>query len=344
MHYSVAVQPGEKVLIAMGEMETLPLVQAVYRACIQAGAFPQVQFLSETLRHALLKYGNDAQITWLPELEAYGMAWADVYIGLRGAHNLYELADIPAERLTLNQRAQGKLSTMRWQQTRWCLLRVPNAAFAQQAETDLETITDMFFNACLLDWPQTVATWQRWAKRLEQGNAIHIVGKETDLRFSIAGRKWVVGDGKLNMPDGEIMTAPITETIDGQIYFEFPGVLSGRLMHDIRLRWERGTLVEATASSNQGFLQAIVQSDAGAGLIGEFAFGVNPHVTHFCKDILIDEKIGGTVHIALGRAYPACGGTNQSAIHWDIIKDIRQEGAVYLDGEAVLACGQFRFP
>lgn len=344
VHYSVAVQPGEKVLIAMGEVETLPLVQAVYRACIQAGAFPQVQFLSETLRHALLKYGNDAQITWLPELEAYGMAWADVYIGLRGAHNLYELADIPAERLTLNQRAQGKLSTMRWQQTRWCLLRVPNAAFAQQAETDLETITDMFFNACLLDWPQTVATWQRWAKRLEQGNAIHIVGKETDLRFSIAGRKWVVGDGKLNMPDGEIMTAPITETIDGQIYFEFPGVLSGRLMHDIRLRWERGTLVEATASSNQGFLQAIVQSDAGAGLIGEFAFGVNPHVTHFCKDILIDEKIGGTVHIALGRAYPACGGTNQSAIHWDIIKDIRQEGAVYLDGEAVLACGQFRFP
>lgn len=344
VHYSVAVQPGEKVLIAMGEVETLPLVQAVYRACIQAGAFPQVQFLSETLRHALLKYGNDAQITWLPELEAYGMAWADVYIGLRGAHNLYELADIPAERLTLNQRAQGKLSTMRWQQTRWCLLRVPNAAFAQQAETDLETITDMFFNACLLDWPQTVATWQRWAKRLEQGNAIHIVGKETDLRFSIAGRKWVVGDGKLNMPDGEIMTAPITETIDGQIYFEFPGVLSGRLMHDIHLRWERGTLVEATASSNQGFLQAIVQSDAGAGLIGEFAFGVNPHVTHFCKDILIDEKIGGTVHIALGRAYPACGGTNQSAIHWDIIKDIRQEGAVYLDGEAVLACGQFRFP
>lgn len=342
--YSVAVQPGEKVLIAMGEVETLPLVQAVYAACIQAGAFPQVQFLSETLRHALLKYGNDAQITWLPELEAYGMAWADVYIGLRGAHNLYELAAIPAERLTLNQRAQGKLSTMRWQQTRWCLLRVPNAAFAQQAETDLETITDMFFNACLLDWPQTVATWQRWAKRLEQGKAIRIVGKETDLRFSVAGRQWVVGDGKLNMPDGEIMTAPITETIDGQIYFEFPGVLSGRLMHDIRLRWEKGDLVEATASSNQEFLQAIVQSDAGAGLIGEFAFGVNPHVTHFCKDILIDEKIGGTVHIALGRAYPACGGTNQSAIHWDIIKDLRQEGAVYLDGEVVLDRGQFRLP
>ncbi|MBX3014722.1 MAG: aminopeptidase [Caldilineaceae bacterium] len=343
VNYSVAVKPGEKVMIAMGEVETLPLVQAVYAACIQAGALPQVQFLSETLRHALLKYGNQAQLTWLPAIEAYGMAWADVYIGLRGAHNLYELADIPTERLTLNQRAQGKISTLRWQQTRWCLLRVPNAAFAQQAETDLATITDMFFDACLLDWPREVATWQRWARRLEQGREIHIVGKGTDLRFSVAGRQWVVGDGKLNLPDGEIMTAPHPETIDGEIYFEFPGVLSGRLMHDIRLRWQQGKLVEATASTNQEFLQAIVQSDAGASLIGEFAFGVNAQVTHFCKDILIDEKIGGTVHLALGRAYPETGGTNQSAIHWDIIKDTRQEGTVYLDGEPILARGKFLF-
>lgn len=167
---------------------------------------------------------------------------------------------------------------------------------------------------------------------------MRIVGKETDLRFSVQGRTWVVGDGKLNMPDGEIMTAPVT---DGYIYFEFPGVLSGRLMHDIRLRWEKGKLVEATASTNQDFLQAIVQSDAGASVIGEFALGVNPHVTHFCKDILIDEKLGGTVHIALGRAYRECGGTNQSAIHCDIIKDIRQEGAVYVDNKPVLEREKF---
>ena len=151
----------------------------------------------------------------------------------------------------------------------------------------------------------------------------------------------MVGDGKLNMPDGEIATAPLTETIDGQIYFEFPGVLGGRLMHDIRLRWEQGRLVEASASTNQDYLQAIVATDAGASLIGEFAMGTNPHVTRFCKDILIDEKIGGTVHIALGRAYPECGGTNQSAIHWDIIKDIRQQGAVYVDDRVVLERGQF---
>jgi aminopeptidase len=170
---------------------------------------------------------------------------------------------------------------------------------------------------------------------------VRVLGKDTDLSFSIEGRAWMVGDGRCNMPDGEIATAPLTETIDGEIYFEFPGVLSGRLMHGIRLAWDRGRLVRAAADANQDFLQAIVQSDAGAGLIGEFGIGTNPHIDWFSKDILLDEKIGGTVHIALGRSYPQCRGTNQSAIHWDIIKDTRREGTVLVDGHAILRNGEF---
>lgn len=341
VNYSAAVQPGERVMIAMGEAESLPLAQAVYEAALKAGAYPQVQFLSETLRHSLLVHGNREQLAWVPEIEAYGMEWADVYFGLRGAYNLHMHADIDAARLALNQGAMGKVSTLRWQKTRWCLVRVPNPALAFQAETDEESITDMFFAACLLDWEQESATWRRWAERLDQAAHVRLVGKETDLSFSMQGRRWMVGDGKLNMPDGEIATAPHTESVDGQIYFEFPGVLGGRQMHDIRLRWEHGRLVEATASTNQDYLRSIVATDAGASLIGEFALGTNPHVTRFSRDILLDEKIGGTVHIALGRAYPECGGTNQSAIHWDIIKDIRQEGAVYVDGQVVLEKGTF---
>jgi aminopeptidase len=341
VHYSAAVKPGERVLIALGEMESLPLAEAVYTAAVKAGAYPQVLYLSETLRHSLLRHGNREQVAWVPELEAYGMEWADVYFGLRGASNLHMHNEIDAERLSLNQRALGKISTLRWQKTRWCLVRVPNAALAFQAETDLETITEMFFAACLLDWESECARWRQWATRLNAAAQVRVVGKETDLSFSVQGRQWLVGDGKINMPDGEIYTAPLTETIDGQIYFDFPGVLGGRMMHDIRLRWEQGRLVEATASTNQDYLQTIVASDAGASLIGEFAMGTNRHVTHFCKDILLDEKIGGTIHIALGRAYPECGGTNQSAIHWDIIKDIRQEGAVYVDGQVVLTGGRF---
>jgi aminopeptidase len=137
------------------------------------------------------------------------------------------------------------------------------------------------------------------------------------------------------------MTTPVEDSLDGQISFEFPGVLSGRLVESIRLRWERGDLVEATAATNQAWLRSVLTSDPGASRVGEFAFGTNPAVDRFCKDILLDEKIGGTVHIALGRAYPECGGTNQSAIHWDIVKDTRREGAVYVDGRLVLKDGVF---
>lgn len=339
VRYSTAVQPNERVMISMAEVDTYPLASAVYEAAIKAGAYPQVQFLSETLRHALLQYGNSEQVGWVPEIEAYGMEWADAYFGLRGGFNLYEHSDIPAERLAANQAVAGKVSSLRWQHTRWCLVRVPNAAFAQQAETDLETISDMFFNACFLDWEAEARTWRVQAERLSEGRLVRVVGKETDLSFSVEGRKWLVFDGKINMPDGEIFTAPVNETLHGHIYFEFPGVFGGRLIHDIRLAWEQGKLVSASASTNQDYLHQVIQSDEGASLLGEFAFGMNPHIDRFCKDILLDEKICGTVHFALGRAYPQCGGTNQSAIHWDIVKDLRREGAVYLDGKAIMECG-----
>jgi aminopeptidase len=339
VHYSAEVKAGERIMIVMGELESFPLVHAVYEAAVKAGAFPQVQFVSETLRRSVLKYGSSEQLRWVPEIEAYGMEWADVYFGLRGAHNLHEQWDIPGDKLSENQAAMGKVATLRWAKTRWCLVRVPNADLAQQAETDLETLMDMFFDACLRDWKSESENWRRWAGRLSRVSEIHIVGPGTDLRFSVEGRKWMVGDGRNNMPDGEILTSPVAETVDGQISFEFPGVLGGRLMRDMRLRWNKGQLVEACSSTNQDFLEAIVRSDAGASLIGEFAFGTNPGVTLFCKDILFDEKIGGTVHIALGRAYPDCGGTNQSAIHWDIIKDTRRNGTVFADGDPVLRDG-----
>jgi aminopeptidase len=340
VNYSMRVQPGEKVMIAFIEPETYPLMAAIYQACVEAGAFPQVQFLSEELNRLTLLHGNERQIGWVPEIEAYGMDWADVYFGLRGAHNLDVYWDIPSEKLALLRRAMGQISTLRWQKTRWCLLRVPNAALAQQAGVDEETITTMFFKACLLDWPAVSQEWHRWAEILNQGKHVRVVGKGTDLHFSIEGRTWDVADGHMNMPDGEIATSPVESTLDGTIFFDYPGVLGGRLVHDIRLRWELGKLVEATASTNQDFLRSVVNTDPGASLVGEFAIGTNPEVKHFCKDILIDEKIDGTIHIALGRAYPSVGGTNQSSIHWDIIKDMRQEGEIYLDDRLIYRQGK----
>jgi aminopeptidase len=340
VNYSTEVQPGEKVMIAMKEVETYPLMHAIYEACIKAGALPQVQFISEELNRLIMTYGEREQVDWVPEIEAYGMEWADVYFGLRGAHNLNVHWDVPAETLSAHRNAMGKISTMRWEETRWCLLRVPNAALAHQAEVDEETITDMWFNACLLDWPQVSAKWKRWAEILGEGKQVHILAEDTDLSFSVEGRSWSPAVGIANMPDGEIATSPVTSTVNGHITFDLPGVLAGRLVDDIFLRWEDGELVEASASTNEDFLQAVIETDEGASKIGEFALGTNPEVTHFCKDILIDEKIGGTIHIALGRAYPRTGGVNDSAIHWDIIKDTRQEGEITLDDELIFKDGE----
>jgi aminopeptidase len=341
--HSLQVKPGEKVLIAMGELESYPLVRGAFEAVVRAGGYPQVQFLSEGLRHQLLKHGSAEQLSRVPDLEAYGMEWADCYLGLRGASNLHEHDDIPAERLSLNQKAMGQVSTLRWQKTRWCLVRVPNASFAQQAETDEETITEMFFNSCLLDWPKETARWREWARRLDGSGRVRVTGQDTDLSFSVRGRKWFAWEGRSNMPDGEIMTAPVEDSLEGQIFFEHPGVLSGRLIRDLRFLWKAGRLVEASSTTNQDFLRAVLATDAGSGIVGEFAFGTNPAVNRFCNDILIDEKIGGTVHIAFGRSYPQCGGHNASAIHWDIVKDLRSEGRVEVDGTPVLENGRFLF-
>jgi aminopeptidase len=336
VQHSTQVRPGERVMIAMGEVDSYPLARGVFEAVVQAGGFPQVQFLSEELRHSILAHGDADQLAWVPEIEAYGMQWADVYIALRGGFDLDVHADIPSDRLAVNQAAQGRVSTLRWQNTRWSLVRVPNQAFADQAGVPLEKVTEMFFAGCLIDWEAAAGEWAAWADRAASGRIVEIQGPGTDLRFSVEGRRWVVADGRTNMPDGELMTAPVTETIDGVITFENPAVLGGRKMHDLRLRWERGVLVEASASTHEDYLRSVLGTDEGATLIGEFGIGTNPFIDIVCDDILIDEKINGSVHIALGRAYPECGGVNESAIHWDIVKDLRGGGTVLLDGRPVV--------
>ena len=339
--YSVDVCRGDRVLIAMGELDSYPLCRAAYAAAVRAGAYVQVIFNSETLDQALLEFGNEGQIGWVPEVEARAIEWADVYIGLRGAYNLAIHASVPDSAMSLRRRAVGEISALRWKKKRWVLCRVPNELFAQQAGTDFDSMMDMFFASCFLDMEKMKADMRKAAGAMGRGKQVRILGKNTDLEFSIAGRSWTVADGKINMPDGEIFTAPIHETMNGYISFEHPGVFGGRLMEGIRLEWKNGRLVSATADKNEAFLLSVLHTDQGASSVGEFAFGFNEAIDRFSNDILFDEKIGGTLHIALGRSYPECGGTNKSAIHLDIVKDMREEGSVYLDGALVYEKGRF---
>lgn len=341
VNYSTRTQPGERVFITMMETETLPLVTGVYSRAIQAGALPQVEFVSAYLERELMRHGSMEQIEWVPELQARGMEWADVYIGLRGARNPHEFEGISADRLAAHRRALGKTSAMRIDLTRWVLVRVPNESFAQAAGTSLDAMMEFFFSATLRDWAEEARRYRALKDVFEAAEQVRIVGHGTDITFSTRGRTYEVGDGTLNMPDGEIFTAPVDDSAEGHIYFEFPGVYSGKLIPGIRLEFKGGEVVRATADDNQDLLDQIVRMDDGARRLGEFGVGTNFGIDRFSYDILYDEKIGGTIHLALGRAYHECGGVNQSALHWDIVKDLRGEGAIYLDGRKVLENGTF---
>lgn len=339
--YSTRTRAGDRLLITMMEMETFPLTLAVYEHAVRAGAFPQVQFASAYLERALLRHGSGELIARVPDLERMGMEWADVYIGLRGARNPHELAGIPTERLAAHKRAQGAISALRNEQTRWVLVRVPNESFAQAAGMNLDAAMGFFFDATLRDWDRESRRYRRIRDLFQGASRVRIVGRDTDLTFSSAGRTYIVGDGHINMPDGEVYTAPVDDSAEGVIAFEYPGVYAGRSIAGIRLELRAGKVIAATADTGEDFLRQILAIDDGARRIGEFGVGVNDGIDRFVGDVLFDEKIGGTIHLALGRAYAECGGTNQSSVHWDLVKDLRAEGAMELDGRRVFENGYF---
>jgi len=341
INYSTGTKPGDKVFITMMETETFPLARAVYAQAVKAGALPYVEFQSAYLERDLMLYGNQEQLDWVTEMQAHGMQWGDVYVGLRGARNPHEFTGIPAANISAHKRAMGKISAMRNELTRWVLVRVPNESLAQQAEMSLDEMMDFFFSATLRDWAAEAAAYQKIQRVFQAGEQVRILGKETDLSFSTRGRIYEVADGHLNMPDGEIFTAPVDDSAEGTIYFEFPGVYVGQRVEGIRLEFSKGEVVKATSHSNQGLLDELLKMDDGAKRIGEFGIGANYGIQRFCYDILYDEKIGGTIHIALGRAYAECGGVNMSALHWDIIKDLREEGEIFVDGMKVFERGRF---
>ena len=343
VNYSTTTRSGDRVLITMMETDTWPLARAVHAAAIKVGAHPHIEFQSTLLQRDLMLEGDPNQFDNEHELQRKGMEWADVYIGLRGASNPHELNGIAAERITAFRRALGKISALRIEKTRWVLVRVPNSSFAQQAGFSTDEMMEFFFNATLLDWQEESKRYETIRKKMQPTEKIRIVGNGTDLSLSTIGRTYQIDDGHINMPGGEIYTAPTDDSAEGSISFEFPAVFAGQFIEGIRLQFSKGEVVEATADKNQKLLLDLIGMDAGAKRIGEFGVGTNYSISRYCYDLLFDEKIGGTVHIALGRAYPECGGINKSAFHWDLIKDLREEGALYLDGKKVLEKGMFLF-
>ena len=273
VNYSTETQPGDRVLISMLEIETFPLARAIYAAAIRAGAYPYVEFNSAFMERDLMMKGSMEQVNWFPEIMAQAITeWADVYLSLRGTRNPFEFADIPAERFIAHRRAIGEISTLRTNHTRWVIARVPNESFAQQAGMSLNNAVEMFFNATIRDW-RAQARWSQSIKEIfESGDTVRIIADDTDLTFSTRGRTYKIGDGHINMPDGEVFTAPVEDSVEGYIHFDFPGVFFGQKVEGIRLELSGGQVVTATAErydyiGGSGILPFIRQLSAIKGQV-----------------------------------------------------------------------------
>jgi aminopeptidase len=329
--YSTRVARSDHVLIVAQEADALPLADAVYAAVVRAGGLPYVQFSAASMERSLLLHGDEPQIAWAPEPEQSSMAWADVCIVLRGWADPALFVGLPAARVAAHRRAMGVISGLRTSLTRWTLCRVPGAAWAQSAGLTLGEAMDLFWRATLRDWSVVAHEAARWREILATGEEVRILAPGTDLVFSTQNRRWVVGDGHINMPDGELYTAPRDGTMQGTIAFSWPATLGGQVCDGVRLAFRDGEVVAATAATNEALLHAALAIDEGARRPGEVGIGINAGITRRTGDPLCDEKIAGTLHLALGRAYAECGGVNASALHWDLVTDLRREGEIRVD-------------
>ncbi len=353
VNYSIDLQPGQLVQI-QAKTEGAPLVVELYRAILESGGHPWVDLGIEETEEVFYRCASDAQLDFHPDF----LKQADEAI----AASITVWTDANTKRLThvdpAKQARRAKalhpvtnrfLERMASKELRWVGTAFPTNAAAQTAEMSLREFEDFVYGACLVEKADPIAAWkavsarqQRLIDWLSERAEIHLLGEETDLRLSYEGRTWENCDGRENFPDGEIFTGPIENSVDGHIRFSYPACYRGRQVEDVRLWFEKGKVVKATAAKNEAFLHEMLQLDEGARYIGEFAFGTNPGIQRFTGDTLFDEKIGGTVHLALGKGFLETGSVNDSAIHWDMVCDLRRGGVVRVNGDVFCENGDFK--
>ncbi|MBA2361407.1 MAG: aminopeptidase [Actinobacteria bacterium] len=350
--YSTAVQPGDVVRIEPFGRAS-PLARELYASVLRAGGHPAVHLAVDEVDEIVLKEGTAAQVEWIPPDQERHLTTGDVWIVIDAPANTRRLTGVDTERMAQQLTARGPLQSRYLErsaagQFRWLICGYATEASAQDAGMSLRQFEQVLHRAAFLDADDPVAAWKRFAERLEQAGSflegvseLRIVGEDTDLRMEVQGRTWIRSKGLRNFPDGEVFTGPVEESVEGTIRFSFPAMRRGRQADEVRLRFEGGEVVEATARRGEDFLREMIALDDGARRVGEFAFGMNDAVGQYTGNLLLDEKIGGTVHLALGRSVPGTGGVNQSGLHWDIVCDLRHGGEAYADGDLVYRDGRF---
>jgi aminopeptidase len=326
----------------------------VYQRVLERGGHPWLRLSLDDAAEILYKYASDEQLDFVSNIDHQLIEEIDANISIWTETNTKALTNVDPAKQSRAQAARRPLSERFLERAakkelKWTGTVYPTLAFAQDAEMSLREFEDFCYGAARVHDPDPIASWkatsvvqQRLIDCLIDKHEVHLLGPDTDLTLRIEGRLWENCDGHENFPDGEIFTGPVEDSVNGHVRFSYPACEGGREVEDVRLWFEKGKVVKATAAKNEEFLLTMLDTDEGARYLGEFAFGTNEGVQRFTKNILFDEKIGGTVHMALGTGYPETGSENRSAIHWDMICDLRQGGEVWVDGELFAKDGQFK--
>lgn len=353
VNYSVKVQPGEWVMVS-GDVHAMPLVIEVVRHVYRAGGNVTTFLSSDDLMLARLEESNEDQLKWRSPMEAIMMEQVKASINVRATDNTRALTGVDPNKQRISQLARRDMMETFMRRSaegdlRWVLTQFPCPAYAQDADMSLREYEDFVYSATFADQDDPVASWQelhnmqeKLIQWLKGKNEVVVRGPHIDMTLSIKDRLFINSDGTHNMPSGEIFTGPVENSVNGWVKFSYPAIRAGREVEGVELRFEDGKVIEASASKNEAFLLSQLDADEGARYLGEFAIGTNYGINRFTKSILYDEKIGGTLHMAVGAGYPETGSVNQSVVHWDFICDMRQDSEILVDGELFYKNGEFQ--
>jgi aminopeptidase len=352
VRYSTKVTKGD-VCVIQSNTAAEVLIQAVYEEVLRAGGLPVMQLTTNGAQAAFYELAGDEQLDFIPPPARWAAEEADVRIAVMADVNARELSTADPKKQARAQKARRGLmeTSMKRAATgeyRWALTLFPTHAYASEAGMSLRDYEDFYYSACLATDSEPVTAWERQSdqvKRLaewvEDKGEVRVTAPGTDITLGVEGRHWVPCVGEHNMPDGEFFTGPLEDSVNGEISFSFPASYGGRTVAGVRLRFENGKVVDASADEGEEFLIEMLDTDPGARRLGELGIGTNYGIATGTKEILLDEKIGGTVHMAVGMSYPETGGTNSSAVHWDMVCDLREGGALLVDGTELQRDGRF---
>ena len=353
VQYSAKIKPKDRVAI-VGQPAAAPLIRELYREVLHAGGFPHSLITLDRLEHLFFAEANDEQLQYVSPFSKMVYEEFEAMIGIGSQSNTRALTNIDPSRQSLRAKSHSDLMKTFMERSaakelKWVSTLFPTQAYAQDAEMSLSEFENYVYRTTFADTNDPVAEWQKihdfqqtlvdWFVGKKQ---VEVKGPDVDLELSIEGRTFENCDGKNNMPDGEVFTGPVEDSVNGWVRFTYPAVYRGLEVEGIELRFKKGKVVKATAKKNEDFLLKMLDTDPGAKYLGEFAIGTNKKVDRFIKDILFDEKIGGTIHMAVGSGYPETGSKNESAIHWDMICDMREGGQIIVDGELMYESGEFK--